>query len=644
MKAGFYRLVNGIANLFRSEDKYIPKSSTEFTSDLVREDLSDIDLKWYDFSEGKWKDADIFGNSLGQVFYDASTTVGNMAPGMLVSATTGLAGAPVLGKIAGSLTMGGSAAGNAYQEKLNQGYDKKTARAYSLMIGASEVVLEKFLGGISKLGGGNLTNAAINNLDKVDNVLARFATSTGGKLLMNAGSEALEEGLQSILEPYLWEAVSGQTARVDWEEALYSSLMGFATGGLMEGVDMVIYPAAQSVHQPNTGKTPMPTDVSADAQINPINEVEISSGKMENTLPNQINKVNQKTTDSEVVQPSETIQATNNQTNVAINPEDVANSLRNQGVSSKKANGIADAVTARLNGQELTRPQRNILRSALDSPTVQSVISEFIQKKTDGLDSAKSKVYDKNAVADVAENGEGAALWDLAYQRAGIDIPGAPVALQENGNLPAETHPSTQQRNLKSERDSFGDNADATETEDATPNQVQGTAAEESYEDDPSSARILGNGQSLKDMAELYAEIVHSNRKWGWLDEFPDAEMLSQDNRTDIKKYAIERGLIPNVLVNTVTGADGKIYRYADFDGAGLVKEKVHLPEYLWFESDAVQFEWLDDKIGGRPKGYTWHHSEVDGQMELVPTGVHRVYHHNGGRTINHWAYREGGR
>ena len=115
-----------------------------------------------------------------------------------------------------------------------------------------------------------------------------------------------------------------------------------------------------------------------------VDEVDISSGKMENTLPNQINKVNQKTTDSEVVQPSETIQATNNQTNVAINPEEVANSLRNQGVSSKKADGIADAVTAGLNGQELTRKQRGILRSALDSPTVQSVISELMKAVKNG--------------------------------------------------------------------------------------------------------------------------------------------------------------------------------------------------------------------------------------------------------------------
>ncbi|WP_370650293.1 HNH endonuclease [uncultured Clostridium sp.] len=30
--------------------------------------------------------------------------------------------------------------------------------------------------------------------------------------------------------------------------------------------------------------------------------------------------------------------------------------------------------------------------------------------------------------------------------------------------------------------------------------------------------------------------------------------------------------------------------------------------------------------------------------MELVPSGIHNVYNHNGGRTKNHWAYQKGGR
>lgn len=74
----------------------------------------------------------------------------------------------------------------------------------------------------------------------------------------------------------------------------------------------------------------------------------------------------------------------------------------------------------------------------------------------------------------------------------------------------------------------------------------------------------------------------------------------------------------------------------------GLVKQKVDMPKNLWSESDAVQFKWLDEQIGGRLQGYTWHHLEISSQMELVPTGVHNIYNHNGGRTLGHWAYREG--
>lgn len=159
-----------------------------------------------------------------------------------------------------------------------------------------------------------------------------------------------------------------------------------------------------------------------------------------------------------------------------------------------------------------------------------------------------------------------------------------------------------------------------------------------------SANKILNNGHSLDDMAELYARNVNSNSKWSWMDDFPDASELSKADKINIRNTAIEKGLIPEVTVKTVKGADGRNFRYADFNAAGLVREKVSLPKNLWTETDAVQFKWLDDKIGGRPVGYTWHHTEVSGQMELVPTGVHNVYNHNGGRTINHWAYREGGR
>lgn len=171
---------------------------------------------------------------------------------------------------------------------------------------------------------------------------------------------------------------------------------------------------------------------------------------------------------------------------------------------------------------------------------------------------------------------------------------------------------------------------------------VDGDAARNS--DLELAGKQLNNGRSIEDMAKIYAERVISNDKWSWMDDFPNAENLSKTDKVAIKNYAIENGLVPDVPIQRTTDESGATYRYADFDAAGLVKERQTLPVQLYSESDVIQFKWLDDKIGGRPDGYTWHHSEINGQMELVPTGIHNIYHHNGGRTINHWAYREGGR
>lgn len=40
-----------------------------------------------------------------------------------------------------------------------------------------------------------------------------------------------------------------------------------------------------------------------------------------------------------------------------------------------------------------------------------------------------------------------------------------------------------------------------------------------------------------------------------------------------------------------------------------------------------------------RPPGTTWHHSEIDGRMELVPFGIHNSINHQGGRAPGGWAH-----
>lgn len=45
--------------------------------------------------------------------------------------------------------------------------------------------------------------------------------------------------------------------------------------------------------------------------------------------------------------------------------------------------------------------------------------------------------------------------------------------------------------------------------------------------------------------------------------------------------------------------------------------------------------EQLDQIANGEvPKGYTWHHTEIPGQMQLVPTKIHQACRHTGGQAI----------
>lgn len=280
VEAGLDQFESGVKNLF-NDDNYIAPSDTQILSGMVREDLKDTGPQL-----PEW----LGGVALGQAGYDAITTTANMVPSILVSTAIGTVSKSA-GAYVGNALMGASAAGSAYQEKLNQGYTKEQAGAYGLMIGASEVVLEKVLGGISKLGGGNLTKVATQNLSKVDNVLARFAMSAGGKVLMNAGSEAVEEGLQSVIEPYLWQAVSGEEASVEWEEALYSALMGFVTGGVFEGGNVAVDAAQTQAQYRQMGE-----QVKANGGLDALRQLasemaDVAEGDLQKQLNEQAGKV-----------------------------------------------------------------------------------------------------------------------------------------------------------------------------------------------------------------------------------------------------------------------------------------------------------------------------------------------------------------
>ena len=201
----FEQGVKNLGNMIVGKDDYIPQTSTQILTGKIREDLAD--------------DGDgikIFGNSLGQVGFDVLSTGTNMLPSVALGAANPMAGAAL---------MGSSAAGNAYQQVLNEGHDKGGARLYATTIGALEGTLQYLLGGIGKLGG---TSTAINRaVSGIKNGALRFSLEYGGKI----ASEAVEEGLQEVLDPLVKNAILGTDESIDWENAAYSAFLGGLMGG-----------------------------------------------------------------------------------------------------------------------------------------------------------------------------------------------------------------------------------------------------------------------------------------------------------------------------------------------------------------------------------------------------------------------------
>jgi len=121
---------------------------------------------------------------------------------------------------------------------------------------------------------------------------------------------------------------------------------------------------------------------------------------------------------------------------------------------------------------------------------------------------------------------------------------------------------------------------------------------------------------------------------------------LSKTQKEAIKALAAAQGKLPTLITKPGTN-------YPDFDAMGTIyvhpngtKAVYQLPIThpdtgidLWKASDYKQFKYLNDTYFGgvQPSGYTWHHSEITGQMELVQFGSHNIMSHNGGRSLGGW-------
>ena len=230
--AGLDQFGSGIRQLFQREA--VPVSSTQITSQLIQQEAQEK--------------SPVLGT-----LYTLGTTLSNMAPSILASAlgswALGAAGlsagtAAAVGRATGAATLGASAGGNAYTQKLNEGYSSEAARNYATLVGASEGALQYLLGGIgalSKSGTGRIA-AKIAGLDNALGRVARTVSgSTAARLLGSMISEGTEEGLQELLEPAFAAIIFDEEYEADFEDAAYAFLLGALSAGIIEGPAAIAY-------------------------------------------------------------------------------------------------------------------------------------------------------------------------------------------------------------------------------------------------------------------------------------------------------------------------------------------------------------------------------------------------------------------
>lgn len=268
---GLNQFASGIGQLFSEERLHT--TPIQFANQELAEDL----------------------DGLGYYAFQAGTTVGNMLPSIIAAtATGGIGGAAGLtaqaaataGKVAGALTMGASASGNAYNQALSEGYTSEQARNYGLAVGASEASLQYVLGGIGALGG-IADDALLAKVGMIDSALARIFLTGSIKL----GSEVAEEELQLFLEPAFRKIIFGEDYELpEVQEMLETALVTAISTGLLEGNSILSAakkPQTEITAKPETPALPeAPNQPLLPEYIEPTQE-EVQEAAQESTTPAQ---------------------------------------------------------------------------------------------------------------------------------------------------------------------------------------------------------------------------------------------------------------------------------------------------------------------------------------------------------------------
>ena len=335
-------------------------------------------------------------SGLGKYLYQATNTVGNMLPTILMSKVTGVAGL-------GTAAMGVSSGGNAYAEAVRAGYDEDAAKNYGFLVGASEALLQKLIGGISAYGG-VADDMLLAKASAIDSSFLRVSAKLGIKL----GSEILEEEAQLFLEPLFKTILFDEDYDAPTIDAMVETAIVTALStGALETTGTIGQDIAENEKMVEAGREIMDVDGGVNNLMLLADEMAgVSTGKTQKKLMRQTEKVSSKMdsgskSDATARKVANLYQMLGTATNTQ-NQTDIARNLEIGGFSSKEANSIAEAIVAKSKGQQLTSKQEKVLKSVEGNAVVQSVLDTVVNNEKSSVGQRNQQM--RNFSADIAIN------------------------------------------------------------------------------------------------------------------------------------------------------------------------------------------------------------------------------------------------
>ncbi len=152
-------------------------------------------------------------------------------------------------------------------------------------------------------------------------------------------------------------------------------------------------------------------------------------------------------------------------------------------------------------------------------------------------------------------------------------------------------------------------------------------------------------------------ELLNKSREFGISgdkNEVDNIEKETKDLKTINSDLEGKKHPISGVLYERDILPDGREGVFPVFPAI----TEVQLPKDMYQETDAKQFKTCNEELkeqiknnpelkskftpeqieqienGRTPSGYTWHHHQQDGKMQLVPTDIHDKSAHTGGKAL----------